>query len=590
MHNPIKRSLMKGTLMQRYRLLLLLVVLTLLVPQAAPLAAQQSLQYVQLGSYPTTREGEKEPILWMVLQNNAEGLLLLSEYVLDAKPVQESGNYNGFEISTLKTWLETEFAQTAFSAAEQQLIARKHNDLLVSLPSVELLRKKDGGFFDEAGVMAKPTAYALAQGVTKYARGDASYWVSNRATSNTISQRRVLEQGKFGYARASYKDIGIRPVLYLLPGALDAASGMGSQADPLRLELPELAAALTPEAPAEPEEPETPEEPEAESTEAGEAQSPQAPAQQGEQPAQQGEADKPASTKAQFTEGFPELTPAGFLPEGQAPYVFQDEENGVWRYASQNLRLVITRIQDKDKKLRWFETQIFCQGEDFLQMYLNDPGNRRRMAPMEKIAKAHKLVYAMNGDYYIYRVNRGLQEKNKVAIGRVAREGKVFYDEQIRDGRKVHPNLDVLALYPDHRMSVHPANEKSAETLIKEGARDVLSFGPWLVRDGQINKEGVAGFGVTQQPRAGLGMVAPGHFVHIVVESRTSKSKGVNTAWLADRFMDLHCQTAFNLDGGQTAVLIFMGQQLNEIGKYDNKTNSREQNEVMGIGIRQDMD
>jgi hypothetical protein len=58
----------------------------------------------------------------------------------------------------------------------------------------------------------------------------------------------------------------------------------------------------------------------------------------------------------------------------------------------------------------------------------------------------------------------------------------------------------------------------------------------------------------------------------------------VNTAWLADRFELLGCDTAFNLDGGQTAVLIFMGEQLNEIGKYDDKTNSRLQNEIMGIG------
>ena len=44
------------------------------------------------------------------------------------------------------------------------------------------------------------------------------------------------------------------------------------------------------------------------------------------------------------------------------------------------------------------------------------------------------------------------------------------------------------------------------------------------------------------------------------------------------------CEVAINLDGGQTAVLIFMGKQLNKIGSYDGgKTNSRPTCEVMGI-------
>ena len=45
------------------------------------------------------------------------------------------------------------------------------------------------------------------------------------------------------------------------------------------------------------------------------------------------------------TEGFPQLTPEGFLPEGEAEYVFIDAEAGVWRYASQNLRVVINRTE-----------------------------------------------------------------------------------------------------------------------------------------------------------------------------------------------------------------------------------------------------
>ena len=49
------------------------------------------------------------------------------------------------------------------------------------------------------------------------------------------------------------------------------------------------------------------------------------------------------------------------------------------------------------------------------------------------------------------------------------------------------------------------------------------------------------------------------------------------------------CSLAFNLDGGQTAAMTFMGQRINEIGRYESNgkmtTNPRKTTEVMGIGI-----
>ena len=43
---------------------------------------------------------------------------------------------------------------------------------------------------------------------------------------------------------------------------------------------------------------------------------------------------------------------------------------------------------------------------------------------------------------------------------------------------------------------------------------------------------------------------------------------------------------ACNLDGGQTACMLFMGSRINKIGTYDGKTTDRDrpQNELLGIG------
>ncbi len=556
--------------MKKTALITMLALAILLMPFCW-VSADANISYLQFGHYPAQKDGTADPILWKVLKNDADGVLLLSEFVLDALPVQESGRYNGYEYSTLKTWLEVDFVNKAFSAAEQALITQEQGVLQVRLPAVEELRKKDGGFFDAEGIRAKPTAYAIERGVQKYGSGDASYWTSNRASSDPSGQRRVLDKGSFGYAISNYATIGVRPMVLLTKDALQKAAGIGSAQDPFTLNLPD----------ATPEPQETAEEaPEVETE-------PPAPTAQAEEPVPPAaeEGSEPA-TAPLLTEGFPELTADGFLKPGEAPYIFKDEENGIWRYASQTLRIVITRQQNVEEKLRWFESQVFFKEGDRFQMYPNEPGNKFKMKQMEKIADQHNLVFAVNGDYYIYRVNRRNATKSAVAIGRVARDFTMLYDTAVSPNRKNHPNLDVMALYPDGTMSVHDANEKTTEELLAMGAMDVLSFGPVLIRDGAINEKAVSNFGVTQQPRAGLGMVRKGHFIHLMVESRTSKSKGVNTTWMAERFAQLGCDTAFNLDGGQTAVVIFMGEQLNEIGKYDNKTNSRLQNEVMGIGQR----
>ena len=184
--------------MKKTALMTLLALVMLLMPFCLA-SADTDISYLQFGHYPAQKDGTPEPILWKVLKMTKTALLL-SEFVLDAQPAQKSGRYNGYEYSTLKTWLEADFANKAFSVSEQALIAQEQGVLQVRLPAVEELRKKDGGFFDAEGIRARPTAYAIERGVQKYGSGDASYRTSNRASSDPNGQRRVLDKGSFGYA------------------------------------------------------------------------------------------------------------------------------------------------------------------------------------------------------------------------------------------------------------------------------------------------------------------------------------------------------------------------------------------------------
>jgi hypothetical protein len=65
-------------------------------------------------------------------------------------------------------------------------------------------------------------------------------------------------------------------------------------------------------------------------------------------------------------------------------------------------------------------------------------------------------------------------------------------------------------------------------------------------------------------PRAGLGLVEPGHFVAIVVDGRFPYfSHGVLLSNFAQMFLDEGCVMAYNLDGGASATMVFMGEYIN---------------------------
>ena len=55
---------------------------------------------------------------------------------------------------------------------------------------------------------------------------------------------------------------------------------------------------------------------------------------------------------------FPALNDAGFLDSGE--FVFENEEKGVWRYASETLRIEIYRREQKKPARVWYEAEVFC--------------------------------------------------------------------------------------------------------------------------------------------------------------------------------------------------------------------------------------
>ena len=174
------------------------------------------------------------------------------------------------------------------------------------------------------------------------------------------------------------------------------------------------------------------------------------------------------------------------------------------------------------------------------------------------IAAEVGAVFAINGDYYGFRDS-----------GIMIRNGVVYRDDGARTG---------LALYTDGRMEVYDETTTSAAELLAAGVWNTLSFGPAIVDDGKV-VDGITDVEIDtnignhsiqgNQPRTALGVVAPNHFVFVVVDGRsTGYSRGVTLPELAQIFVDLGATEAYNLDGGGSSTMVFDGELVNDpLGK-----------------------
>ena len=516
--------------------------------------------HVLFGRTPTTANETVEPISWRILSVSRDSMLLLSDKILFTARVDEQKNvYDGWEQSELYDYLNDDFLKHTFSWAERCLLIRQMDRALVSLPEAEDLKNPQYGFTDNESRWAAGTEYAVDNGLQVYNTRlkDSPYWTRTISDNHEKTHRRVIREGNWGYLGVWHTGQGVRPMIQVSLKGVSVQSGEGTIQSPFVLSLPE------------------PTEPEPVDQTAEELQ-------------EQKQKAAFLSQKTKYADLFPVLTEEGFLPEGKPAFSLSDPEKGLWLYAHQDLRIEIVRRTDLSKKSEpklWFEADLFVRpgSEEFLRTFFfgQDRDSRERTEP-ELIARENKLAFAINTDYYLYRVLRNARKK-VMTVGVVLRGGEVLYDDPARKDVRIIPNRDLLAIYPDGRMEVYAYNGATAKELKRKGAWDVLCFGPVLLLGGQpteqmtrIDKR------LGNEPRSGIGMVEPGHYVAIVMQGRSAESKGCKLTYFTDLFQKKGCTIAFNLDGGGTASMIFMGETLN-VNAYEE--HNRLQNELLGIGV-----
>lgn len=201
----------------------------------------------------------------------------------------------------------------------------------------------------------------------------------------------------------------------------------------------------------------------------------------------------------------------------------------------------------------------------------NDSFGRNLVEATSAIAERNGAVFAVNGDYYGFR-----------ATGYVMRNGYLYRSQS----NTSYPYGEDLVIYEDGSFEIIEEGALTAEELQQEGALQIFSFGPALVRSGEVmvlEDEEVERAQITN-PRTAIGIVAPLHYVMVVSDGRTEESIGLSLYELADLMQELGCETAYNLDGGGSSTFWFNGKVLNKPTTFGDVIEERPISDILYIG------
>lgn len=165
---------------------------------------------------------------------------------------------------------------------------------------------------------------------------------------------------------------------------------------------------------------------------------------------------------------------------------------------------------------------------------------------IEDMALLNNALLAVNGDYY-----------GNTSEGVVIRNGVIY--------RANHTSCDVCVLYYDGTMRVMPGSSFSVEEAVAQGAWQAWTFGPALLdTDGTVlTSFDSTGRIISANPRTAIGYYEPGHYCLVVVDGR-GESAGITLPDLSRLFYDLGCKAAYNLDGGNSSIMVWNNEIINE--------------------------
>lgn len=227
-----------------------------------------------------------------------------------------------------------------------------------------------------------------------------------------------------------------------------------------------------------------------------------------------------------------------------------------WNYQSESVSISIKEVSTgsgKDALTYFLADVVLSDATQLSSAFAKNQFGTNIIEYTSQIAEDNNAIFAINGDYYGFRSD-GIEIRN----------GVIYRDEPARTG---------LAFYTDGSMKIYDETQTSAKQLLDEGVWNTLSFGPALIENsvmatnlGTVEIDTNFGNHPIQgnQPRTGVGVIDENHFVFVVVDGRsTGYSRGASLTEFAQIFEELGCTDAYNIDGGGSSTMVFMGRVVN---------------------------
>ena len=238
--------------------------------------------------------------------------------------------------------------------------------------------------------------------------------------------------------------------------------------------------------------------------------------------------------------GYP-LSPSGF-GEG-------------WQYEDPTIRASVT--QDRSGECDYWVADIVIRHASQLRTAPADSFDSELKISGEQMARRVNAVLAVNGDYYCY-----------TGIGFIIRQGRIYQNT-------LWGNRDVLAIDEDGDFHTFPLAKKNSLRPNINGKRIINSFffGPILVQDGRrvvyIDGDGMA----QDEPRQrmAIAQVGPLHYKCICCATHARGSMGMTLVQFANLVAKQGVQTAYNLDGGNSCMMMFAGEKINDPDNPDTR-------------------
>ena len=225
---------------------------------------------------------------------------------------------------------------------------------------------------------------------------------------------------------------------------------------------------------------------------------------------------------------------------GSAPDPAGVTENG-YHDETLDVRKETVRYNDNTFHIAWFTIKSPTQ----LRTTCAGLPNTNNIARPLQMGKKLNAVLILNGEFYVQRTQDIF----------VWRQGEMYRNQ-------ADPQKDVLIIDENADFHVFTSENKQQEIedWVAAGGTIVnaFSFGPALIIDGvkQTVREDYYFDGQSTLPRSIIAQVGPLSYVFVECEGRKNDARGCTHQQMADFMETLNVQTAYNVDGGQSSVMI----------------------------------